>query len=198
AHSLRLGLDYRRLAPRRRDTAGSLSVIAESIADLEDSRNLWSVVASPAVGSIVVHEWSLWLPDTWRVPRNLTLNAGLRWEFSPAPTPLNPVYFYDPSSNTNNLDRRQLWPDRWDNLAPRFGIAWRPRGSERTVLRMGGGVYYNSSLAIATDTINGGPQNLSQHSSSMHAPFPTLLSYGFMPGLELPRIVQWSVFADHA
>ena len=66
------------------------------------------------------------------------------------------------------------------------------------MVRGGGGIYYNSSLSIATDTVNGGPLNLAQHSSSIHAPFPSLLSYGFLPDLTLPSVAQWSAFLDHA
>lgn len=40
------------------------------------------------------------------------------------------------------LPLQYIEPDR-DNFAPRFGIAWRPFGGTRTVLRAGYGVYYN-------------------------------------------------------
>ena len=198
SHALRIGLDYRRLTPGRHDDAGSLSVIAQTLNDLNDSRNLWSAVAAARQSSLAVKELSLFIVDTWRITPRLTLNAGLRWEYSPSPLPRENVYYFDPATNLLSQDRRPLWTDQTANLAPRLGVAWRPGPSEKTVLRAGGGVYYNSSLSIATDTVNGGPLNLSQHSSSIHAPFPSLLSYGFLPDLTLPYVAQWSAFVDHA
>jgi hypothetical protein len=32
----------------------------------------------------------------------------------------------------------------------------------------------------------------------MYAPFSTLLTYGLMPGLKMPRLLQWNVSLDHA
>ena len=58
--------------------------------------------------------------------------------------------------------RRILWPNSYRNFAPRLGAAYRLTGDGRTVLRAGGGLYYNSSLSIATDTINSGPLGITQ------------------------------------
>jgi hypothetical protein len=59
-------------------------------------------------------------------------------------------------------------------------------------------LYYDSSLAIATDVLNGGPLNISQFTSGIHAPFPSLLSYGFLPDLQLPRVIQWNIAVERA
>jgi hypothetical protein len=66
------------------------------------------------------------------------------------------------------------------------------------VFRAGWGIYYDSALSIATDLVNGGPFTLSQYQSPVHAPFPTLLSYGFVPGLRLPAVRQWSAKVERA
>jgi len=64
-------------------------------------------------------------------------------------------------------------------------------------LRAGWGIYYDSSLSIATDVVNGGPFSLSQYANAAHAPFSQLLSYGFMPGLSLPSVAQWNGSVEH-
>ena len=42
-----------------------------------------------------------------------------------------------------NLDRRGCQEARWHYFAPRFGLAWRMFGSNRTVLRLGAGLSYD-------------------------------------------------------
>ncbi|MGZ7033023.1 MAG: WD40/YVTN/BNR-like repeat-containing protein, partial [Thermoanaerobaculia bacterium] len=57
---------------------------------------------------------------------------------------------------TRQIDRNKLplWPVTYRNFAPRLGAAWRVRKGGQTVLRAGGGLFYDSSLSIATDLIN--------------------------------------------
>jgi hypothetical protein len=199
-HSLRSGIDYRRLGPRRVDSMGTISVLAENLEDLVDTRYLWYGVVPAQRGSIVVEDVSLWLHDTWQVTPRLTITGGLRWEDSPPPVPRDPVYFFDPERKTVDLvpSIRPLWPRRYGNIAPRAGIAWRIDPAGQTVVRAGAGWYFDSSLSIATDSINGGPLYAAQFNSSRHAPFPSLLGYGFYPDLRLPRVAQWSLMVEHA
>ena len=60
------------------------------------------------------------------------------------------------------------------------------------------GIYYDSSLSIATDLINGGPLTISQYQSGRIAPFDSVLTYGFSPDLRLPVVKQWSGTLEHA
>jgi hypothetical protein len=53
-------------------------------------------------------------------------------------------------------------------------------------------------LSIATDVINGGPLSVSQFESGRAGLVSSQLSYGFLPDLELPQIVQWNVTIEHA
>ena len=41
SHTVRFGVDYRRMVPIRRDATGVLSAIADDITSLTDKRNLW-------------------------------------------------------------------------------------------------------------------------------------------------------------
>jgi Carboxypeptidase regulatory-like domain len=198
SHAIGLGADYRRITAVRRDPTGSLGVIADTLASLTDQRSLWISKASAQNASTTLDELSLWVADTWQATRRLTIAAGLRWEFSPAPLPDDAVYFYSPASNTVVSLRQPLWPDDYRSFAPRLGAAWRLTRDGRTVLRAGGGVYFDSALSIATDILNGGPLSVSQFTSSIHAPFSTLLSFGFMPGLKVPRVVEWNVSVERA
>ena len=47
-----------------------------------------------------------------------------------------------------NLDRRGCYKTRWRYLAPRFGLAWRFLGNNRTVLRFGAALGYDQEFGI--------------------------------------------------
>lgn len=198
SHTLRLGADFRRITAIRRDSNGALGVIADSMASLLDKRYVWIARSQAIRRSATVHEVSLWAHDTWRLGDRLTIAAGLRWEFSPSPVPDEPVFFLNYSTESIYSLSRALWPNSYRDFAPRLGLAWRLSRGGGTVLRVGGGLYYDSSLSIATDIINGGPLGISQFGSGMSAPFGSLLSFGFMPDLRLPRVAQWNVAIEHA
>ena len=110
----------------------------------------------------------LFLADDWRVRPNLTLNIGLRWEYS---APIHELYgrlvnldvapgFASAPPVTGNAS--QLHPDR-NNLAPRFGFALRPFAATSTVIRGGYGVYYDTSVYqwIATQMAQQSPLSTS-------------------------------------
>ncbi len=197
-HTLGFGADYRRIRAVRRDPTGSLGLIADSIDALTDKRNLWIASAAAQNGDLALHEFSLWVQDTWQVLDGLTINAGLRWEYSPAPLPAGTASFLDPVEAVLVQERRILWPRHFRNFAPRLGIGWRIDRSGRTVIRAGGGLYYDSSMSIATDMLNGGPLGISSYSSGIFAPFSSQLTFGFMPELKIPVTGQWNMAVEHA
>lgn len=201
SHQIHFGADYRTLAPSRNDRVGSLSVLADSFNDLFLGTNLW-IAKSPAV-QVDSHlkEVSGFAQDTWRIHPRLTATLGLRWEFTPSPR-LDPTvkpgedapYYAFP-------DQTKIWSTRTKNFAPRVALAFRPTSSNNMVIRGGYGLYFDSSLSIATDLVNGGPFTISEYRSPRNGIFSTFLSYGFLPGLILPYTRQWSVslertFAD--
>ena len=199
-HTLALGADYRRILAIRRDPTGALGVIADNLSDLVSTRNLWVNNAPALNASTELNELSLWVEDTWQVTSRMTVAGGLRWEYSPAPVPASGVYFLNPATNTVFTMRQPLWPVNYRNFAPRLGVAWRLTGDGRTVLRAGGGLYYDSSLSIATDFLTGSPLDVSSggFTSGRNGLFSTQLIYGFMPNLRLPRVEQWNLSLERA
>ena len=92
---------------------------------------------------------SLFVHDSWKLRRDLTLNLGLRYEYNtPAYDASDRAYVYDPASfstvqaGANGIPRAGYESDRND-FAPRIGLAWSPLRS--MVLRAGYGIYYNAS-----------------------------------------------------
>ena len=198
AHAIRFGADYRRLSPVRSDATGTLSVLADTIGALAGSSNFWSANSAPQHARTVLREISLFAQDTWRITPRLTATYGLRWEISPGPFGEGTPNFLDPLTNGAVSLKQPLWKSSYANFAPRFGIAYQPKGG-RTVIRAGAGLYYDSSLSLATDLVNGGPLNVTEYTSARHAPVSiTTLSFGFLPDLRLPLVTQWNVSVEHA
>jgi len=206
-HEVQVGVDYRRVIAIRRDATPALGVIADNVAALATQQNLW-IAQSPAVEeSAGVTELSLWIQDIWRVSQRFTLTAGLRWEFSPAPVPDGNIKFLDfatgtvvPFSQISSIccpAVTSLWPTSYRDFAPRLGFAWRLTADGKTVLRAGGGLYYDSSMSIAADSINGGPLSVASYTGAAGL-FPTELSYAFLPNLRLPAAAQWNVSLERA
>ncbi len=89
--------------------------------------------------------------DSWRVRKDLTLSLGLRYEFnSPARDANDQASVFDAATQSivrvgeNGVPRAGYESDK-NNFAPRFGLAWSPFGTRKTVIRAGYGVYYNFS-----------------------------------------------------
>ena len=87
--------------------------------------------------------------DSWRVRQDLTLSLGLRYEFNtPAHDAQNAASVFDTASQSivrvgeNGVPPSGYRPDT-NNFAPRFGFAWSPFGTRKTVIRAGYGIYYN-------------------------------------------------------
>ncbi len=85
------------------------------------------------------------IQDNWRVTSRLTVDAGLRYDISrPIHEEHDLLSNFDPSVGLVQVGRGLGEPYHTDykNFAPRLGIAWDPRGTGRTVFRVGGGIIY--------------------------------------------------------
>jgi hypothetical protein len=99
----------------------------------------------------------LFFQDSWRATRKLTLNYGLRYDVEISP-------LFAPATAINAAAEKALGvtegiPRNYKNFAPRFGLAWDPRGDGKTVIRAGYGIFYDHPLlAVAFDaaTADGG------------------------------------------
>jgi hypothetical protein len=80
---------------------------------------------------------NLFLQDTWKATRSLTLNAGLRYEVE---------------------RQNEALPRDNNNIAPRLGFAWSPGQKQDFVLRGGYGLYYsmiNANVLGTADPLSG-------------------------------------------
>jgi hypothetical protein len=99
--------------------------------------------------------WSVFVQDRWKLRRNVSVAAGIRYEYAaPAVDSENRATLYDVSSGTvvpvgtGAMPRGGYEPDR-NNWAPRLSVAWAPGNTETFVVRAGYGIYFNQG-ALAT------------------------------------------------
>jgi hypothetical protein len=140
--------------------------------------------------------WHGFIQDDWKVSNKLTLNIGLRYEYSPffkgykgqvgtfdgtLPKPiiiasetssldLSTQYcgpaayalFKDliQTSSQAGLPYAMTYPNKRD-LAPRFGLAWRPFG-DKTVVRGGYGIFYEAESTNGRVNLNMIPWTLGE------------------------------------
>ena len=85
--------------------------------------------------------------DSWRVNNNLTLNYGLRYDVEFPPTFPAPTGLADTAQTGYNLlgIQKGIQTDT-NNIQPRIGLAFDPRGDGKTVIRASYGIFYDHPL----------------------------------------------------
>jgi hypothetical protein len=123
----------------------------------------YAVQTAPYLLRLQNYQISAYGQDDWRVTPNLTLNLGLRWEYFGKPADrYGRIASFDLNSGMqifpgqNNLPNSFIHPDLND-FGPRLGLAWKPGGSQRLVVRAAYGIFY--SPEVVNSYINLGLQN---------------------------------------
>jgi Carboxypeptidase regulatory-like domain/TonB dependent receptor len=99
--------------------------------------------------TLELHNWAygMFFQDDWRATKNLTLNFGVRYEFSSVPQEAhNLLGNFDPNVGLVQVGHgiSSLYNPDHKNFGPRAGFAWDIGGNGRTVLRGGAGLIYET------------------------------------------------------
>ena len=110
------------------------------------------------------NEQGYFFQDGWKLKSNLTVNLGLRWEYSSVPYEadgqqgtLDQVANVNLWNNISNLAvaRSSNWYNKdMNNFAPRIGFAWAPSGGKMSI-RGGYGTYYDRIIGATTSAADG-------------------------------------------
>ena len=117
-------------------------------------------------------EHSFFVQDDWKLSDRITLNLGLRYEvYVPDTEREDRLPNYDPEGMRlvyagESADRHANKQTRWDNFAPRFGVAWDVTGDAKNVLRAGyGRSYFPVPYAAGNLLEQNVPNSISQNYS---------------------------------
>jgi hypothetical protein len=130
-------------------------------------------------------EWGAFIQDDYRVSSNLTLNLGVRYMYytppydsrnaisswiqrepCPSYSACGPNLYFDQNSPYQpfyglagtDLPRSLAATDK-KNIGPRFGFAWQPFGGNKTVIRGGYGIFFDTPpISLNGDTLLNYPQ----------------------------------------
>ena len=99
--------------------------------------------------TLQLHNWAYagFFQDDFRATKNLTINFGVRYEFSSVPQEAhNLLGNFDPNVGLVQVGHQisSLWNPDHKNFGPRTGFAWDISGNGRTVVRGGGGLIYET------------------------------------------------------
>ena len=110
--------------------------------------------------SINNEEFAVFLQDTWKVTRNLTLNYGLRWEAQHFPDPVIPPSktAYGRNLSDPKFPSTGFLPNQNKMFQPRIGFAWDIKGNGKSALRASWGIFnarQNMLTQVGAITTNG-------------------------------------------
>ncbi len=154
-HTINAGMEFRKLITGREAVNNTLGLFnftgfatGNAAADFMLGVANSDTTPAPEVKNIVA-EWrdGFWVTDNWRVTKRLTLDLGVRYELPTVPytvngyaTILNPSLTALLPANPPQRGFGLTGPNHKD-WAPRIGGAYRI--TDKTVFRLGYGIYYN-------------------------------------------------------
>ena len=146
AHTFKFGFDGRKYISPQSFTQRSRGDYEYSTVSSYLYDQLPDQVAQRSLGTPVYYgdqiATYLYAQDQWKVNQHLTLDLGLRWEFTSVPysersQSLNAI------SNVPGLITFSTPQPQYKNFAPRIGVAYSPGDSGKTAIRAGFGINYD-------------------------------------------------------
>ena len=218
-HAIKMGIDIERGTKRQNfqgpGNGGGTTGVEVSNGNPDGTGNEWGDLFTgrlntvysgtvSAVGDFVWWNADVFLQDSWKVRKNITLEYGLRvgkWSNNRETTPLGAVFlpelynpnvgvFRDAQQHVNGVGYAALGevPDRLIDSRPIFwmpraNFAWDIGGKGETILRGGGGIFYNRPMGNTEyNIINLAPNALD--ATIGHNDVPGILNFAAVPTID--------------
>ncbi len=221
AHSLKFGLDFRRLTPVYAPAQYEQAPLFADVPSATQGQLLESFTESNLNSTLLFRNVGAYAQDAWKMGSRLTMTYGLRWDIDFAPQTIHGPNFSSVTNfNLSNLSNLALAPagtapyqTSYRGFAPRIGVAYTIRGTGdwQNVVRGGFGVFYDlassqlgtqigaSHYPFGGSAFNFGGTFPLDPNSAAPPPIsaPTAANgevlYGFDPHLKLPYTLEWNV-----
>jgi hypothetical protein len=163
-HQIKVGIDYRRINSPLNPASPAVYAYFFSVPALISNKTTTLYTYKYAPSSPVFNDFAAFVQDEWHMNHALTLSLGVRWEVAPPPGEVNGNNAYtilgnisNPSSLTLAPQGTPLWHTTYHNFAPRLGLAWIAHDTPNweTVVRTGGGVFFDTDNQLATKGFSG-------------------------------------------
>jgi hypothetical protein len=214
SHRFSWGGDYRLLRPYLRNPPETAQAIYTDLNSVAAGNLYFMILGHSSPVSATIRNLSLFATDTWKLTSRVTLSGGLRWEFEPPPNASGNTPFVtltgwpDPARIAVAPPGTPLWRTRYDNFAPRAGVAVKLDQDGAWVLRLAGGLFHDTGLGLVLANLTSLPPfsrsdsyfNVSTSDASRFPegtgvhPQPTVL--GYAPDFRLPRSFQWNAVIE--
>lgn len=224
SHSLKFGVDYRRLSPISAPPFYTQTAIFADVPSAATGNSFFGVTSSNAGLTLLFRNLGVFAQDTWRVAPRLTATYGLRWDVDFAPSSLNgPSLVAVTGYSLTDLSKLALAPagtppfkTTCGNVAPRVGLAYQVSQNQewQTVLRGGFGIFYDLVSSEVGNSFSGFNPPFSLFNSFPGGPFPYSSSliapptippsgdlsslYAFNPNLKQPYTMEWNIAIEQA
>jgi len=222
-HQLKLGVDYRRIKSPLIPSSPELFIDFLSPQSILNNKPDIPEILNFEPATPIFNETALFVQDEWRIRPKISLSMGVRWEVNPPPTEErgNDAYTLlgnldNPASLTLAPQGTSLWKTPWYNFAPRLGLAWtaHDRAGWETVVRTGGGIFFDNANQVASLGYGGGigflaytilsgasiPFTKSQLNVpvSVTPPYTNATIYAFPAHLQQPYTLEWNASIQQA
>lgn len=219
-HAFKMGVDYLRTTSQFQRNSPLVQVDYDTAANLLANNSYESFVAAYAHLFPRYINLSTFAQDQWRPSARLNVSFGVRWEIDPAPRPTQGSFPFtiqgdltNPQSFTLAPAGARLWNTKYDNFAPRAGLAYVLRNDPgwETVWRSGAGIFFDTGQQDSAFGLSNGPGSFAfgaygtTFGSSASFPLgPAMLAvplsltppypntYTYPTNLRLPYTLQWS------
>jgi hypothetical protein len=195
--------------------------LANFIDDFSGQGGIASKQFGVSLVSFAQTQQAYYFQDEWKLRSNLTVNYGLRYEVQGVPFNVLPFPAVNEKTGVNDplTLSRPVQSDR-NNFGPRLGIAYTPHfwpglfGQDKTVFRVGGGVFYDvfftnilDNVASSTPNVTGGTitssigRGIPAFSTTIPSITPALSNFDsvstVVSSLHNPKTIQWNANIEH-